>query len=138
MKFKISDSLKKLINNYFNVDFDEFKIKEIKVSNGVYDLVLFNDEKHIKFRFNNEIISHIRFFEDANYKISLISKKALIFNKLNNKVDIFENCIRVQTISGKKYDFSVDKPFIVYLKLCDFEEDDKFNLIEWKENENGI
>ena len=138
MKFKISDSLKKLINNYFNVDFDEFKNKEIKASNDIYDLVLFNNEKHIKLRFNNEIISHIRFFEDANYKISLRSKKALIFNKLNNKVDVFENCIRIRTISGKKYDFSVDKPFVVYLKLCDFEEDNTFNLIEWKESENGI
>ena len=130
MKFKISDSLKKLINNYFNVDFDKFKNKEIKVSNGIYDLVLFNNEKHIKLRFNNEIILHIRFFEDANYKISLRSKKALIFNKLNNKVDVFENCIRIRTISGKKYDFLVDKPFVVYLKLCDFEEDNMFNLIE--------
>ena len=29
MEFKISNLVKELINNYFNINFDEFKIKDI-------------------------------------------------------------------------------------------------------------
>ena len=63
MEFKISDSLKKLIKQYFFIDFDEFKIKKINHYNQSYKFIFTNNISYIKIVFNEKYILLIDFLK---------------------------------------------------------------------------
>ena len=135
MEFKISDSLKKLIKQYFSIDFDEFKIKKINHYNQNYKFIFTNNISYIRIVFNEKYILSINFFKDiSSFYNSLLSSsdKALMYNENFNKIDIFENGTLKDTISSKSYDFSIDTTLAVFLKISNFQE------LRMEVNENGI
>lgn len=135
MEFKISDSLKKLIKQYFSIDFDEFKIKKINHYNQSYKFIFTNNISYIKIVFNEKYILSINFFKDINSFYNCLlndSDKALMYNENFNKIDIFENGMLKDTISSKSYDFSIDIALAIFLKISNFQE------LKREVNENEI
>lgn len=124
MKLEISDKLKEVLKEYYNLNYDDFKVVYV-VKHEKFVFILKNKNIHIRICFNYDQIFSIKIldsFHTPNDLLTATGKNCILFFYTFKKIFIIKNYKMINELTIIQKDCTINETSLVFLKLSNFEQ----------------
>lgn len=125
MKLEISDKLKEVLREYYNLNYDDFEVVHVlKYENFVFILKNKNDI-YIRICFSYDQIFSIKILDSFHMPNDLLTstgKNCILFFYTFEKIFVIKNCKLINELTIIQKDCTINETSLVFLKLSNFEQ----------------
>lgn len=124
MKLEISDRLKEVLKEYYNLNYDDFKVVHV-VKHENFVFVLKNKNIHIRICFNYDQIFSIKILDSFHIPNDLLTstgKNCILFFYTFKKIFVIKNYKMINELTIIQKDCTIKEASLVFLKLSNFEQ----------------
>lgn len=140
MKLEISDKLKEVLKEYYNLNYDDFEVVHVLKHENFVFILKNKNNIHIRICFSYDQIFSIKILDSLhipNDFLTSTGKDCILFFYTFEKIFIIRNCKLIHELPIIQKDCVINETSLVFLKLSNFEqlktEINKEGLI-WKLN----
>lgn len=125
MKLEISDKLKEVLKEYYNLNYDDFEVVHVlKYENFVFILKNKNNI-HIRICFSYDQIFSIKILDSLHIPNDLLTstgRDCILFFYTFKKIFVIKNCKLIYELPIIQKDCVINEASLVFLKLSNFEQ----------------
>lgn len=125
MKLEISDKLKEVLKEYYDLDYDDFKVVHVLKHENFVFILKNKNNIHIRICFSYDQIFSIKILDSLHIPNDLLTstgKDCILFFYTFEKIFIIKNCKLIYELPIIQKDCVINETSLVFLKLSNFEQ----------------
>lgn len=125
MKLEISDKLKEVLKEYYNLNYDDFEVVHVLKHENFVFILKNKNNIHIRICFSYDQIFSIKILDSLHIPNDLLTstgKDCILFFYTFEKIFVIKNCKLTHELPIIQKDCIINETSLVFLKLSNFEQ----------------
>lgn len=125
MKLEISDKLKEVLKEYYNLNYDDFKVVHVLKHENFVFILKNKNNTHIRICFSYDQIFSIKILDSFHMPNDLLTstgKNCILFFYTFKKIFVIKDYKMINELTIIQKDCTINETSLVFLKLSNFEQ----------------